>query len=200
MSDNAFNVVIAALVKLLFRPKIVLAHASSLDEVIRKPSILVCNHTSHLDGPVLNTTLYPRRIHSLAAKDRFEQRGVGWFLRHTYCIPIERRHPDMQWIRDSLKVLHGQKESVAIFPEGRHGEHRKLLPFHSGAAMLALTADVPVVLVYIDGPHRMFRRSRVVFDSPVRIPRPAEGISSVYVQQQTDLLQERMTDLMDIES
>ncbi len=199
MFDNVFNAVIGALVRLLFRPRLVLPDAASLDEILREPSILVCNHTSHLDGPVLNTVLYPRRIHSLAAKDRFEQWGFGWFLRHTYCIPIERRKPDMQWIRDAVGVLKKDRESVAIYPEGRHGKHRRMLPFHAGAVILALTADAPVVPVYIDGPQKLFHRTKVVIGAPQRIARPEDGISAEYANRQTELLRERIAGLMDCE-
>lgn len=197
MFDKVFNAVVGLLVRILFRPRLILPHNASLDEILYEPSILVSNHTSHLDGPVLNTVLRPRRIHSLAAKDRFEQCGFGWFLRHTYCIPIERRRPDLQWIRDSTAVLKNDRESVAIYPEGRHGKHRQMLPFHSGAVMLALTADVPVVPVYIDGPLKLLRRTKVVIDSPERIAPPEEGISAEYVERQTERLRERIMALMD---
>ena len=47
---------------------------------------------------------------------------------------------------------------VALFPEGARSTHRNQLPFHSGVVMLAALADVPVVMVYIDGPHKILRK------------------------------------------
>ena len=157
----------AFLVKVLLRPKVYYVeppkHLHKLDD----PSLLIINHTCHLDGPVVTTVFLKDKIHNLAAKDRFEQRGFGFFLRHTRCIPIDRQNADLSWIHESIKTIQQDKESVAIFPEGRHGEHRKQLPFHPGAAMLAAVSQAPLVMVYIDGPIKIFGpRTRLIVSPP----------------------------------
>lgn len=188
----------SALVRLLLRPKPYFLEEEKQADKLKEPSILVVNHTSHLDGPVVNTVFRKDRIHNLAAKDRFEQRGFGFFLRHTRCIPIDRQNPDLSWIHESLRVLHEEKENVAIFPEGAHGTHRKQLPFHSGVVMLAALANVPIVMVYIDGPHKILRkRSKLIIAPPYRLDPPVEGLNSEYVEHQTQILQKRMSLLME---
>ena len=187
----------SALVRLLLRPTPYFLEEEKQADKLHEPSILVVNHTSHLDGPVVNTVFRKDRIHNLAAKDRFEQPGFGFFLRHTRCIPIDRQNPDLSWIHESLRVLHEEKENIAIFPEGAHGTHRKQLPFHSGVVMLAALANVPIVMVYIDGPHKILRkRSKLIIAPPYRLPSPTEGINSEYIKDMTEILQNRMTDLM----
>ena len=188
----------SALVRLLLRPKPYFLEEEKQADKLKEPSILVINHTSHLDGPIVNTVFRKDRIHNLAAKDRFEQRGFGFFLRHTRCIPIDRQNPDLSWIHESLRVLHEEKENVAIFPEGAHGSHRKQLPFHSGVVMLAALANVPIVMVYIDGPHKILRkRSKLIIAPPCRLDPPVEGLNSDYVEHQTQVLQKRMSQLME---
>ena len=188
----------SAFVRLLLRPKPYFLDQEKQADKLHEPSILVVNHTSHLDGPVVNTVFRKDRIHNLAAKDRFEQPGFGFFLRHTRCIPIDRQNPDLSWIHESLRVLHEEKESVAIFPEGAHGTHRKQLPFHSGVVMLAALANVPIVMVYIDGPHKILRkRSKLIIAPPCRLDPPVEGLNSDYVEHQTQVLQKRMSQLME---
>lgn len=188
----------SALVRLLLRPKPYFLDQEKQADKLKEPSILVINHTSHLDGPIVNTVFRKDRIHNLAAKDRFEQRGFGFFLRHTRCIPIDRQNPDLSWIHESLRVLHEEKENVAIFPEGAHGTHRKQLPFHSGVVMLAALANVPIVMVYIDGPHKILRkRSKLIIAPPYRLDPPVEGLNSDYVEHQTQVLQKRMSQLME---
>ena len=188
----------SALVRLLLRPKPYFLEEEKQADKLHEPSILVVNHTSHLDGPVVNTVFRKDRIHNLAAKDRFEQPGFGFFLRHTRCIPIDRQNPDLSWIHESLRVLHEEKENVAIFPEGAHGTHRKQLPFHSGVVMLAALANVPIVMVYIDGPHKILRkRSKLIIAPPCRLDPPVEGLNSDYVEHQTQVLQKRMSQLME---
>lgn len=188
----------SALVRLLLRPKPYFLDQEKQADKLHEPSILVINHTSHLDGPIVNTVFRKDRIHNLAAKDRFEQRGFGFFLRHTRCIPIDRQNPDLSWIHESLRVLHEEKENVAIFPEGAHGTHRKQLPFHSGVVMLAALANVPIVMVYIDGPHKILRkRSKLIIAPPYRLDPPVEELNSEYVEHQTQILQKRMSQLME---
>lgn len=196
MSDTRLNPLLAALVRVLLSPKVYYLDPSRKDEILAEPSILVSNHTGHLDGPVINTALYRYKLHTLAAKDRFEQRGFGFFLRHTGCIPIDRQHADTSWIRESLKVLKADKEHIVIYPEGRHGEHRKQLPFHSGVMMLTALAQVPIVMVYIDGPVKFFRHNKLIIAPPFRLTPPEGPVSADYVEEQTILLQEKMKDLM----
>ena len=188
----------AFLVRLLHRPKVYFVDRQKQALKLNEPSILVINHTSHLDGPIVTAVFNKDIIHNLAAKDRFEQKGFGFFLRNTGCIPIDRNNPDLSWVHESLKVLHQDRENIAIFPEGAHGTHRKQLPFHSGVVMLAALANVPIVMVYLDGPHKMLRkRAKLIIAPPFRMDPPLEGLNSDYVNAQTQVLQTRMKELME---
>ena len=147
---------------------------------------------------MVTTVFLKDKIHNLAAKDRFEQRGFGFFLRHTRCIPIDRQNADLSWIHESIKTIQQDKESVAIFPEGRHGEHRKQLPFHPGAAMLAAVSQAPLVMVYIDGPIKIFGpRTRLIVSPPFHLAPPTNGMNSDYINEQTEMLQQKMKELME---
>lgn len=194
VSDTKLNPPLAVLVRLLLRPKVHYLDPARKDEILSEPSILVVNHTGHLDGGILNTALRKYPIHTLAAKDRFEQRGFGFLLRHSGCIPIDREHADTSWIHDSLEVLHKDREHVAIYPEGRHGEHRKQLPFHPGVTMLATIAKVPIVMVYQDGPARFFHRNHLLIAPPFRFE--AAGLDADTIQAQTKVLEDKMRELM----
>lgn len=197
VADHIVESVTSFLVHVCLRPKLYYAEPSRKDEVLSEPCLLVINHTSHLDGPIVNTVFRRTRIHPLAAKDRFEERGFGFFLRHTGCIPIDRQNPDLSWIHTSMKVLKTDRECVAIYPEGKHGAHRQQLPFHSGAAMLAAMTGVPLVMIYIDGPCRIFGpRARLIVSSPFHLEAPKDGMSSDYINGQTVMLQEKMKQLM----
>ena len=188
----------AFLVKVLLRPKVYYVKPPKHPHRLDAPSLLIINHTCHLDGPVVTTVFLKDKIHNLAAKDRFEQRGFGFFLRHTRCIPIDRQNADLSWIHESIKTIQQDKESVAIFPEGRHGEHRKQLPFHPGAAMLAAVSQAPLVMVYIDGPIKIFGpRTRLIVSPPFHLAPPTNGMNSDYINEQTEMLQQKMKELME---
>ena len=188
----------AFLVKILLRPKVYYVETPKHLRRLDAPSLLIINHTCHLDGPIVTTVFRKDKIHNLAAKDRFEQRGFGFFLRHTRCIPIDRQNPDLSWIHESIKTIQQDKESVAIFPEGRHGEHRNQLPFHPGAAMLAAVSQAPLVMVYIDGPNKILGpRARLIVSPPFHLEPPVNGMNSDYINEQTEVLQQKMKELME---
>ncbi len=198
MTTSIVEGLTAFLVKVLLRPKVYYVEPPKHPHKLDEPSLLIINHTSHLDGPIVTTMFRKDRIHNLAAKDRFEQRGFGFFLRHTRCIPIDRQHADLTWIHESVKTLRQDKESVAIFPEGRHGEHRKQLPFHTGAAMLAAVSQAPLVMVYIDGPVKILGpRARLIVSPPFHLAPPSQGLNADYINEQTEVLQQKMKSLME---
>lgn len=198
MTTSIVEGLTAFLVKVLLRPKVYYIEPPKHPHKLDEPSLLIINHTSHLDGPIVTTMFRKDRIHNLAAKDRFEQRGFGFFLRHTRCIPIDRQHADLTWIHESVKTLRQDKESVAIFPEGRHGEHRKQLPFHTGAAMLAAVSQAPLVMVYIDGPVKILGpRARLIVSPPFHLAPPSQGLNADYITEQTEVLQQKMKSLME---
>lgn len=192
MTTSIVEGLTAFLVKTLLRPKVYYVEPPKHPHKLDEPSLLIINHTSHLDGPIVTTMFRKDRIHNLAAKDRFEQRGFGFFLRHTRCIPIDRQHADLTWIHESVKTLKQDKESVAIFPEGRHGEHRKQLPFHTGAAMLAAVSQAPLVMVYIDGPVKILGpRARLIVSPPFHLAPPSQGLNADYINEQTEVFSRR---------
>lgn len=195
--DSIIEHLTTFLVHVLFRPKVYYLDSSLQKNIIKEPSILLCNHTSHIDGPIVNTVFRKSRIHTLAAKDRFEQKGFGFFLRHTGCIPLDRQHLDTSWVHQALKTLQVDKENVAIYPEGMHGHHRQQLPFHSGVTMLTVLARVPILMVYIDGPHRVFHRSRLIIAPPFRLEQPDNEMNAEIIEDQTKILEQKMRDLME---
>lgn len=199
LSDKIVCGILAILVHTLFRPRLHYVDKEKQGDRILEPSIIVVNHTSHIDGALVNTVFHKNKIHSLAAKDRFEQKGFGFLLRHSNCIPIDRINPDISWVHKSLDVLQKRKECIEIFPEGRHGSFRQQLPFHPGVVMLAAVAQVPIVMIYVDGPFKAFgKRSELIVDVPFRMDPPVNGMNSDYINEQTHMLEERMKSLMNL--
>lgn len=196
-SDWFVQHVLLVLVRTLIRPKAFFLDPEIEEKGLDRPYIIMVNHTSHLDGGVVSSVFWPAKIRNLAAKDRFEQKWFGFLLRHTGCIPIDRQNPDLSWVHESLKVLNVDRQCVGIYPEGAHGTFRHQIPFHPGAAMLAALADVPILMIYMDGPHKLLRkRTKLIVSKPFRLDPPTEGLNSDYITAQTEILQQKMKDLM----
>ncbi|MCQ2960438.1 MAG: 1-acyl-sn-glycerol-3-phosphate acyltransferase [Bacteroidales bacterium] len=184
------------LVRLIYHPKVYFEDKESQKAFLKEPSILVCNHIAHVDGTVISYIFQPQPIHHLAAKDRFEQNAfLRWYLSNAGCIPIDRKTVSTDWIHTSIKTLKIDKESIAIYPEGRHGKNHEILPFHSGVTMIAAMAQTPIVLLYNNGPYSLTKRCEMLISKPFMLEPPTDGLTSDYVQAQTDLLHEKMIEL-----
>lgn len=109
---------------------------------VQGPVLLVANHLSWLDIPVMHAARYCRFISKSDVKD---WPIVGALATAAGTLYIERSSR-----RDALRVVHRMHEALqagevlAVFPEGTTGDGRTLLPFHANLLQAALSADVPV--------------------------------------------------------
>lgn len=106
--------------------------------------LIVCNHCSWLDPPVLGCSLRRRQIHFMAKRELFDRRGLGPLIRALGAFPVERGQADRKSLRLALDLL-GRGRIVCLFPEGTRGEGGAMQEWHVGLAMLAHHAQVPVV-------------------------------------------------------
>ena len=109
---------------------------------VQGPVLLVANHLSWLDIPVMHAARYCRFI---SKSDVKAWPIVGALATAAGTLYIERSSR-----RDALRVVHRMHEALqasevlAVFPEGTTGDGRTLLPFHANLLQAALSADVPV--------------------------------------------------------
>ncbi|MEY3459187.1 MAG: 1-acyl-sn-glycerol-3-phosphate acyltransferase [Planctomycetota bacterium] len=123
------------------------------------PAIIVANHTSPADPVLLWTRHFAefqkphlRVIGYLTAREYYEKHAlITWVCRAMECIPVDRNGRDMQPLRLALRRL-SEGRLLGLFPEGRlnaTSPNNQLLPGDTGAAWLALKANVPVIPVFI---------------------------------------------------
>ncbi|WP_432499105.1 lysophospholipid acyltransferase family protein [Kineococcus gypseus] len=150
------------------------------------PAVIVANHSSHLDTPVLLDALGPRRrrrVAVAAAADYFFD--VWWRSAPSGLVigtfPLDRRGG--RGANTSSQLL-ADGWSLVIFPEGGRSYTGEMRPFKKGAAYLALEGGVPVVPVALRGtyeampprqnwPSRGRPRISVTFGEPLH-GRPGE--------------------------
>jgi 1-acyl-sn-glycerol-3-phosphate acyltransferase len=116
------------------------------------PVLMIANHSTMVDGPVLFAVLpEPRRPVFLIKREMF--RGVlGTLLRRIGQISIRRGEPDRAPLMTAVRVLRGGG-LVGIFPEGTRGAG-DVDTAHNGAAWLARASGAVVVPVACRGTPR----------------------------------------------
>lgn len=136
------------------------------------PALLVFNHVSVLDGPVLAIVvarLRRREMRFLVAAEVFERPFVGLLLRVFDQIPIRRGEGDVHALDEAIRTVNAGA-IAAIAPEGRVNEDPAagLQRMRAGAARLALPTGAQVVPVGIWGTQARWPRDGLRVRRPWR--------------------------------
>ena len=114
-------------------------------------AVYAANHTSYMDTPVVFSAL-PFQFRILAKKELWSLPFIGWYLNRSGQIPIDTENP-----RAALSSLSAGVKALRlgmplfVFPEGSRTPNGDLQAFLSGAAFLAIRAQVPLVPVALSG-------------------------------------------------
>ncbi len=172
-------------------------------ENLRKSPVAVYapNHTSYMDIPVLFAAL-PFQFRILAKKELWEWPFIGWYLKRSGQMPIniENPHATMASLGGAVKALRGGMPLV-VFPEGGRTADGALKPFLSGAAYLAIRAQVPLVPIALKGVYDLLPiHTRHFYPSEltVQVGEPIEtrGMSVRQNGELTERLRKAMEDMM----
>lgn len=114
-------------------------------------AVYASNHTSYMDTPVIFAAI-PFQFRILAKKDLWRWPLIGWYLRRSGQMPIdiENPHATLSSLGGAVKALRAGMP-LFVFPEGGRTPNGALKPFLSGAAYLAIRAQVPLVPMALSG-------------------------------------------------
>jgi 1-acyl-sn-glycerol-3-phosphate acyltransferase len=148
---------------LLIRPVVRLVFGISIEgaENVRelKQYILVANHNSHLDIPLLFSILplsHVPRTHPVAALEYFEKSKIFfWVVDHLFRPIWVVRGEAGQDTLAGIQRLIEEGHNIIIFPEGTRGSPGEICRFKSGVGRLAEEhPEIPVLPVFLCGPER----------------------------------------------
>jgi len=129
---------------------------------MRAPVIFIANHSSHLDAPLVLTSLPPawrERTATGAAADYFFD--VWWRAAATALVfnafPVERSGGKGRATHLAGEMLR-EGWSLLVFPEGTRSKDGWVREFRMGAARLAVEHAVPVVPVALRGTYQAMPR------------------------------------------
>jgi 1-acyl-sn-glycerol-3-phosphate acyltransferase len=127
--------------------------------------IIVANHSSHLDTPLL-FSCFPfnrvNRLRAVAALDYFFTHTIVRVSGHLLCniIPINRKSADFIAFSLCEKILQSDS-SIIVYPEGTRTHDGKMGDFKAGIALLVKKTKAPVLPVYIHGTFDCLNRKRL---------------------------------------
>jgi 1-acyl-sn-glycerol-3-phosphate acyltransferase len=155
------------------------------------PLVLCFNHFSWLDPWALGSVV-PRTVYYVAKQEAHDHPIIGPFIRIFGTTPVRRGESDREAIRIMREVVR-RGDALGMFPEGTRQE-REPGPLRSGAAMIAVQEQVPVVCGAIHGTQDWklgnWHPVSIAFGDPIdvsRHPRNSQGYRAASAEIQQEL-------------
>ncbi len=129
------------------------------------PLIIVANHASYLDPPLIAVAYRMRRVRFLAKIELWGTGFLKWYLTNIGTIPIERGSGGKDAIDLAVEIAKAGG-CLGIFPEGTRTKTGELGRGRSGAIVIAARTGAPLLPVYIEGTYQSLPSgaSRVKFN------------------------------------
>lgn len=122
---------------------------------LHETAVYAANHLSYYDTPVLFARL-PFQFRILAKQSLWKIPFIGWYLNRSGQVPV-----DQTTARNAVASLNRGVQTLksglplVIFPEGGRSDTGETKPFVSGAAWMAIKAQVPLVPVTLIGTYEL---------------------------------------------
>ena len=167
------------------------------------PLIVVSNHISNADVPLLTMTL-PRKLFFMAKEGLFNGRIISSILDGLGVYPLKREGSDIVAARWALRLLE-LDGALLIFPEGTRSRTASMNEAGPGVGYLALKSQAPVLPVAITGTEKvpaMWRvpfplcRMRVTIGDPFTLPIVEGKLTKALMEHATDMIMYRLASLL----
>ncbi|MDR1753501.1 MAG: 1-acyl-sn-glycerol-3-phosphate acyltransferase [Eubacterium sp.] len=130
--------------------------------------IIACNHQTYADPPIIGG-LIREKFSFMAKAELFKNPIFAWLIRRCGAFPVDRGAGDNFAIKYAVKAVRSGRVLV-IFPEGTRSKDGKIGRARSGAAVIAGTANAPVIpvcIVYGQGGNK--RRIDFALGRPIKM-------------------------------
>jgi 1-acyl-sn-glycerol-3-phosphate acyltransferase len=122
----------------------------------RGGALLAQNHTSYLDWlpPLFAARERGRRMYFMIKAEMADVKAVNYVIKHARLIPVDRRQGHDAFDTAVQRLREG--ELIGMHPEATISRSFELREFKTGAARMALEAQVPIVPLIVWGAHRIW--------------------------------------------
>ena len=122
--------------------------------------VFVSNHQSIYDIPILFWSL-PFQLRIIAKESLGRFPFLGWHLRRTGHMLVDRSRPDRAAIFRWAGSLTTNGLSLIVFPEGTRSRDGRVMRFKGGSFYLALEAGLPIVPLSVTGSRHVMLKGRL---------------------------------------
>ncbi len=166
------------------------------------PLLVVANHISAVDPPLLSVSL-SRRVIFMAKAELFHPRIIGYFVRSLGAFPVHRRGLDTRALRLASQLL-AQGLAIVMFPEGTRSHSGRLRRALPGSALVVARSATPILPVGITGTEKMrgiawlLRRPRVTVNvgHPFSLPVINSRLTKAELTGHTDVIMSHIAELL----
>jgi len=125
------------------------------------PAVFAINHISYVDYIVAGWAARAsgRLVRFLAKKEIFDRGGVGWLMRQMHHIPVDRFGRAADSFEAAVEALR-RGQIIGMFPEATISRSFVPMSAKSGAARMALEANVPLIPGAVWGTQRILTKGR----------------------------------------
>ena len=126
-------------------------------EALKPPFVVIANHSSHLDAPLIYGALPRRLSKNLAAATAGDYFFSNWYKALPTALffnsfPVQRQgHANRTGHRGLAARLVNEGVPILIFPEGTRSRTGAMANFTPGAAALSISRNVPVLPIALVG-------------------------------------------------
>jgi 1-acyl-sn-glycerol-3-phosphate acyltransferase len=131
------------------------------------PALIITNHVSNMEGPIIYEFLRPRRAIALGKMELWEKWITRQAMESWECIPISRGGVDQNAITACKKVLE-EGDFLCIAPEGTRSKTGKMQQAKPGITLF-IRPDIPVIPVATCGLENYAKNLKKLRRTPIKI-------------------------------
>jgi len=151
---------------LIYRIKRLTPEGTKYTQKVKNGAILAANHTSFSDPFIVGTTFWYRRLYFLVAEVVMKGKLRVAMLKGAGAIRIDRNQADIEAINQSIDKLK-QGYLLTVFPQGGINKFDEIDSIKSGAVLMALRANVPIIPMHIHAKKHWYSRQVVVIGKTI---------------------------------
>src|SRR5262245_33026321 len=166
----------------------------------RGGAVIAINHTSYVDFLPAALAVYQRhrRLRFMIKAEMQQVKVVNFLIKRTRTIPVDRGAGADAYAVAVQRLREG--ELVGVYPEATISRSFELKEFKTGAARMAIEANVPIVPVIVWGAHRIWTKDHprnvgrkklpvaVEVGPPLRAAKDIESTNAALRESMTTLL------------